>query len=361
MVSLPVLAATQGVPDLPPLESAPEDTQPNFQGSFGSKNNPNSPGPSPTPTPSVTPTPNSQTPTPGTPPGPSPTPTPNSPSPSPEPVINQLPAQLPPESTNTYNINGSSNTTTPPLNPGDIVFVQPPNGQQPGWGVVTTPLTPTTLSVNGNPVGNGDFDISKFGGSDTVKFTTSDNGNWNNISGTYTSPNLGDIVLIQNGNKDSVWGVVTSTKNGNFTINDANLNPSTTYVMTKLNSPNLATTAVDVNIDGKLMQSMDFQVGDWVLANTGSGYKWGVVTTAEYVVDGGRVSILRLNGEATAPIFRAGSRVSKITPVRPKGYGQSSSWKYWVLLGVGIVGIGGVVFWFYKRFLKEKAEEEPEE
>jgi hypothetical protein len=287
---------------------------------------------------------------------PSPT-TPASPDPTPTPAdnANNLAAQLPPVTTGDYTINGSSNTTTPVLTVGDTVLVQP-NNAPPVWGIVTTPLSDTTLSINGVPLDNGTFEISKFGGGTgaTVSFTTGSNGSpdWNGASGSYTAPVVGDIVMFQTGHSDPIWGIVTSVGQNSFTINDTGLAPSTAYVMTKGPTTALQTSAIDGSFDSQLVDGMDFAVGDWVLSNNGSGYVWGVVTTAEKIKPGGRVSALRLNGSTQAPIFKVATRVSKVTPVKSATLGAQSGWVYWISLILGGIGLIGVLYWIYIRVRK---------
>ena len=255
------------------------------------------------------------------------------------------PPDLPPDTTNTYVINGSNNTTNPNLPAGDVIVYQ--NGNNFDIGIITASLSSTSLSVNGVPLPNGIYNISIIasGPVETLSFTTGTSANapWVNVSGNYVAPKLGDIVLFQEGNSNAEWSVVTSLSgniNG-FTINDNRLAPLTTYKMTRINTPNLVTTVVDPSIAGKLLESINFRVGDWVIANLGNGYVWAIVTTAESIKAGGTVHNLRLNNSSTPPMFKPGTRISKIKPPAPNT-GASQTPVY--LLIVLIIILALVIF-----------------
>ena len=220
-------------------------------------------------------------------------------------------SSLTPASTGSYTINGTANTTTPALAVGDVVFRQ--SGATAGtWGVVTTALSASALSINGSAVANGTYVISKLANS-TASFVVNAT-DAITPSGAYTTPAAGDIVQYQTGSSASIWGVVTNDTltSGTFAINGSAL-AGATYRISKItgNTPTSATT------DGSSALTLNLAVGDLVLARVTAGgsnltsWAWHIVTTAENI-SGATPNALRLDGFATAPTFTASSRVAKI-------------------------------------------------
>ena len=217
----------------------------------------------------------------------------------------------------------SGTYTTPAV--GDIVFYQSTTTAG-VWAIVTNAtLTSGTFAVNGAALGAGTYRISKMGGGagNTLNVTTGASGAnaWTVNSGTLwasgVTPVLGDIVQFQTGSSASTWGVVTNATSVNqntFAINGVNLTAATAYQITKVSSFSPTTSAVDASVAGKLTQGLTFAVGDLVIGTTGSGYAWGVVTTAETVAATGTVSVLRINGASATSLFSTSTQVSKITP-----------------------------------------------
>ncbi len=208
---------------------------------------------------------------------------------------------------------------------GDIVFYQSTTTAGIWANVTNATLTSGTFAVNGAALGAGTYRISKLGGGagNTLNVTTGASGAnpWTVNSGTLwtngVTPVLGDIVQFQTGTSAPTWGVVTNATSVNqntFAINGATLTAATAYQITKVSAFTPATSAVDASVAGKLTQGLTFAVGDLVIGTTGSGYAWGLVTTAETVAGAGTVSALRINGAAATSLFSTSTQVSKITP-----------------------------------------------
>ena len=254
--------------------------------------------------------------------------------------------------TNTYTINSTNNTTSPILTTGDVVLYT--NGNNYNIGIVTTPLSSVDFSINGTPL-NGTFEILKIasGPTETVSFNTGISGDapWINVSGDYVAPNLGDIVLLQAENSKPVWGVVTSVPNDNknaFMVNDQKLALLTNYIMTKINGDNTVTSKIDPNTPGKLLSSINFLEGDWVIGDTGHGYTWGIVTTPENLRASGTVYALRLNGASTAPMFKPGTRISKVTPTSSTSSENSNTSLYFILSTLAVLVVAGILYYVFK-------------
>jgi|GEM_PF-696117 len=141
---------------------------------------------------------------------------------------------------------------------------------------------------------------------------------WTVTAGNYT-PVLGDIVLYRNitdAPATTLWGVVTDATNTNqntLRINDANLLAAKSYQITKL-YVNSTTSAIAA--DNTYTQGLNLAAGDIVFypANAnGTGYTWGLVTTAANIAGGGGPGALAVNG-AVAPAYTVAGRIVKVAP-----------------------------------------------
>jgi hypothetical protein len=185
-------------------------------------------------------------------------------------------------------------------------------------------LHPVTGALNGTiPDGtSGTYNVNlKYRDNVTTATVTTGSAGanaWTITAGNYT-PALGDVILYRNitdAPTVTAWGVVTNATNTNqntFAVNGLNFLAGKSYQMTKLY---VASNTSAIGADNTYTQGVNLAAGDIVFypANAnGTGYAWGLVTTAANIAPGAGPGALAING-AVAPTYTVAGRISKFAP-----------------------------------------------
>ncbi|MDO8505387.1 MAG: hypothetical protein Q7S48_02330, partial [bacterium] len=223
-----------------------------------------------------------------------------------------------PQKTGVFNLNsGGGGTTTfsdasePAV--GDIVIYGRSNQSMgsPQWGIVTNSFTGSASPVNGSNIssqGNGNYRISKIAG--TTGVYTVANGSFTASSGTYTSPQIGDLVLYQSGFNTANWGIITNATlvGGTFAINGQVVTNGTYSISKPTGYGATSVTTTDTSLaitagDATFAYATNNPIPTFSMmggSSFGPGATWYSVTTGGTGVTS---SALRINDASGAPSF----------------------------------------------------------
>ncbi|MBI4599645.1 Ig-like domain-containing protein [Candidatus Uhrbacteria bacterium] len=250
-------------------------------------------------------------------------------------------SQLTPASTGSYVINGTSNTTTPALTTGDIIFYQTGAGAG-TWGMVTGNFTAAASPVNGANLGNATYRISKLSAL-TGSFVVSGTDTITAPGTGYTTPVVGDIVLYRSGGQ-ALWGIVTNATltSGTFAVNNAALPPGT-YQISKVNAytPSSALTSA-IPTDQNAFNTSDLVFGMPTQNPITTSYNWHITTGDS----SGNAANFRLDDRMSAPAFGFSAMIATggAEPVPANNTGTNEGSDYYVALRTSASAVNGHAF-----------------